>query len=639
MQLAHHEEELRRVIREYVDAFIDDGRADLVNQLLWEATLTVALTFLGVPEDDKARLRRFSVAHTVNTWGRPAPEEQLAVAEGVGRFWQLSGEIVDRLRAAPEGPGWMPYSIRQNREQPEVVTDSYVHSIMMAGIVAAHETTANASANAIRLLLEDGDAWTALVRDPSLIPNAVEECLRHSGSIIAWRRITTRDTELGGVRLPAGSRVLIANSSANHDERHFDDPDALDIRRVNAGEHLSFGFGSHQCMGKNLARMELQIFLEELTRRIPHLRIAEQEFTYLSNTSFRGPEHLWVEWDPAVNPERSTPSVLAERSELVIGQPSSRLLSQTLTVSAREVVADGILRLTLSAPEGETVPAWTAGSHIDLDCGGLSRQYSLCGDPADRQHHVIAVLREPEGRGGSRWVHDELHIGDEVVVRGPRNHFRLDPDAGRHVFVAGGIGVTPVMALAAQAAREGQDYTLLYAGSTRRTMAFVDELVAEHGERLQVFVSDEGTRMDLPALFGSPEDGTTVYACGPTRLLDGLAEAMTAWPASALRTEHFASAGTLLDPENEHEFDVTLADSGLRLRVGRDKTVLQVLREANIDVQSDCEEGICGSCEVGVLSGGIDHRDLVLSVAERQASRTMMACCSRASGDSITVDL
>ena len=141
--------------------------------------------------------------------------------------------------------------------------------------------------------------WREICEDPSLIPNAVEECLRHNGSVAAWRRLATTDAQVGGVDIPAGSKLLIVMSSANHDERHFADADLFDIRRDNASDHLTFGYGSHQCMGKNLARMEMQIFLEEFTRRLPHMRLSEQTFSYVPNTSFRGPEHLWVEWDPA----------------------------------------------------------------------------------------------------------------------------------------------------------------------------------------------------------------------------------------------------------------------------------------------------------------------------------------------------
>ena len=160
--------------------------------MLWEVPLTVALHFLGVPEEDMDTLRRYR--SRIPSIPPPAPEEQVAVAHAVGNFWQLAGRILDKMRQDPDAPGWMQYGIRKQRELPDVVTDSYLHSMMMAGIVAAHETTANAAANAIKLLLQHPDAWRELCADPGLIPNAVEECLRHNGSVAARRRVVTRDT-------------------------------------------------------------------------------------------------------------------------------------------------------------------------------------------------------------------------------------------------------------------------------------------------------------------------------------------------------------------------------------------------------------------------------------------------------------
>ncbi|MCR3718098.1 MULTISPECIES: cytochrome P450/oxidoreductase [Prauserella salsuginis group] len=640
-RLSHHEPMVRRLTREYVDRFVDAGKADLVDEMLWEVPLTVALHFLGVPEEDMATLRKYSIAHTVNTWGRPSPEEQLTVAENVGKFWQYAGTVLDKLRRDPSGDGWMPYSIRKQREFPDVITDSYLHSMMMAGIVAAHETTANAAANALKLLLENRTVWEELCADPGLIPNAVEECLRHSGSVAAWRRLVTSDTTVGGVPIPAGAKLLIVNSSANRDERHFEDPDSVDIRRDNATEHLTFGYGSHQCMGKNLARMELQVFLEELTRRLPHLDLVPgQRFTYVPNTSFRGPEHLWVQWDPAANPERTDPALLHTRHPVRIGEPTTRGLSRTLTVERAEPAARDVVEITLAAPAGTPLPSWSPGAHIELQLGDdVSRQYSLCGDPEDRSRYRIAVLRDPDSRGGSRYVHDELRPGTSVAVRGPRNHFRLDAATRHHVFVAGGIGITPILAMADAVRAAGGSYELHYCGRSADTMALLDRVRRDHGPRLHEHVSDAGTRLDVTTLLAEPADGTRIYACGPQRLLSALDAASAHWPEDALSVEHFTTAGRELDPAVEHAFDVSLADSGLTVRVAPDQTVLAALRAANIDVPSDCEEGLCGTCEAPVLDGEVDHRDVVLTRAERSAGTRMMTCCSRACGASLTLGL
>lgn len=639
-ELKHHEPMVRQLAREYVDRFIDDGRAELVDQMLWEVPLTVALHFLGVPEEDMDTLRKYSIAHTVNTWGKPKPEEQVEVAHAVGSFWQFAGKVLEKMRQDPEAPGWMQYGIRKQREHPEVVTDSYLHSMMMAGIVAAHETTANAAANALKLLLQHPRVWREICEDPSLIPNAVDECLRHNGSVAAWRRLATKDVQIDGVDIPAGSKLLIVTSSANHDERHFADADLFDIRRDNASEHLTFGYGSHQCMGKNLARMEMQVFLQELTTRLPHIKLSEQKFTYVPNTSFRGPEHLWVEWDPALNPERRNPGLLDAHVPVRIGEPSRHTVTRPVVVESVERVAGDIVKLRLVAADGGTLPRWTPGSHVDVECGSpeRTRQYSLCGDPADTALE-IAVLREQDGRGGSAWIHANVRAGDRLRIRGPRNHFRMDESIGRAIFIAGGIGITPISAMARRAKTLGIDYELHYSGRSRQTMAFVDELRAMHGDRLQVYADDEGMRNDLPALLARPRPDTQVYACGPARMLNALEECCATWPDDALRTEHFVSTVSALDPAKEHAFEVELKDSAVVVTVAADQTLLKALRAANIDVQSDCEEGLCGSCEVRVLQGEVDHRDVVLTRTERDANIKMMVCCSRARGQRLVLEL
>ncbi len=633
--LAAHEPMVRELARDYVDRFVDKGEADLVDEMFWEVTLTVALHFLGVPEEDMPTLRKYSIAHTVNTWGRPSPEQQVEVAEAVGNFWHFAGEVVAKLRADPSGPGWMPYSIRLQRELPDIITDSYLHSMMMAGIVAAHETTANAAANAVKSLLENRSAWDELCADPALISNAVEECLRHNGSVAAWRRLVTADTEIGGVPVPRGAKLLIVNSSANHDERHFDDPDEFDVRRDNAADHLTFGYGSHQCLGKNLARMELQVFLEELTKRLPHLEpVPGRKLTYLPNTSFRGPEHLWVSWDPAANPERRDPGLLNRPHPVRIGEPLRRAITRTVTVEAVEPVAENVVSVTLS---GAGLPRWTPGSHIDVELGESSRQYSLCGDPAEPDRYRIAVLRERESRGGSRFVHERLEVGETLRIRGPRNHFRLDPGADDYLFVAGGIGITPIIAMADHAHAAGAAYEIHYCGRGESTMALLDRLRRDHGDALTVHTSSGG-RLDVDALLAEPVAGRQVYACGPQRLLTALEAAMIRWPQDSLRVEHFEAA-SLLDPASEHAFDVELADSGGTVMVPADLTVLTALRAAGVDVPSDCEEGLCGSCEVAVLDGTVDHRDRVLTRAERATGRSMMTCCSRACGTTLALGL
>lgn len=638
-RLAAYEPMVRRLARERLDRLVDQGRADLVAEIFYEIPLTIALKFLGVPDEGAEQLRRFAVAHTLNTWGRPTPEEQLAIAENVGRFWQTAQRILDDMLARPDGEGWMYESIRQHHRHPDVVPMSYLRSMMMAILAAAHETTSNATANAFMTLLTHRRAWDALCANPALIPNAVEECLRVAGSIIAWRRIATADAVVGGVPIAKGSRLLLVQASANADRRHFENPAEVDVYRENAVEHLSFGYGAHQCMGKNIGRMQMRVFLEEFTRRLPHLRLVPgQRFEFLANTSFRGPASLWVEWDPAHNPERRG-APAAPLPPFTIGPPPRDGLARPVVV--REVHAEGedLVRLVLADPHGARLPAWTAGAHVDLLAGGFRRKYSLCGPADDPQVLQVVVQREAAGRGGSRHFCDRLRPGDALQIAGPKNLFRLDEGARRYVLVAAGIGITPIAAMADRLQRLGKPFELHYAGRSRRRMALLARLQRDHGERLVLHVKDEGGRLRLPPVLAGVDGDTRVYACGPARLIDELEALAAGWPEGVLHFEHFHADGALADPARHRAFVAVLKDSDTRVEVAAGQTLLQALQAAGHDVPCDCGEGLCGTCEVAVLEGAVEHRDKVLTQAERAAGRRMMACCSRAAGATIVLAL
>ncbi|SEO81218.1 Cytochrome P450 [Salinihabitans flavidus] len=637
-KLAKHEPMVRRLTRSYMDRFIDRGHADLVSDIFYEIPLTVALHFLGVPDEGAEELRQFAVAHTLNTWGRPTPEEQLEISENVGRFWKTANDILDRMRADPTGEGWMYDTIRMHNEHPEAVPESYLRSMMMAILAAAHETTSNATSNAFWTLLNDRPAWEDLVANPALIPSAVEECLRVAGSIVAWRRIATDDTEVGGVKIPEGGKLLIVQASANKDRRHWENPDEVDIYRDNAAEHMSFGYGAHQCMGKNIARMEMRVFLEEFTRRLPHMRLVPgQTFRNLPNTSFRGPQSLEVEWSPQDNPERRDPAILDRTVSFPIGAPRKDDILRQMTVTDVREEAEGVRRITLADPRGRDLPRWSPGAHIDLVSGDIRRKYSLCGERADAGHYTVCILREDAGKGGSRYFHEHVKPGDTLHIAGPKNHFRLDEEAAEHILIAGGIGITPILAMADRLKEAGTPYVLHYCGSIRGRMAFLGRAMRDHGAALSLHVGEEGTRLDLDAALADLPPGAQVYACGPERLLNALEDMAEGWPEGMLHIEHFTTGAGGLDPEKEHSFEAVLRDSDLTLTVRNDQTLLDALTAAGVDVPCDCNEGLCGTCEVGVLDGEVDHRDKVLSRAERGANDRMMACSSRAKGGRIVL--
>lgn len=299
----------------------------------------------------------------------------------------------------------------------------------------------------------------------------------------------------------------------------------------------------------------------------------------------------------------------------------------------RRLIADGVLALTLADPLGAPLPVWAPGAHIDLLLApGLERQYSLCGDPADRTSWRIAVLREEHGRGGSAYAHERLGLGDKVRFRGPRNHFALRT-APRYRFVAGGIGITPILPMLAAAEAAGAEWSLLYGGRSRSSMAFAGEL-ARYGDRVTLAPEDETGLLDLPPVLDHLPDDTLVYCCGPGPLLYAVAARC---PAGRLHVERFRPKEQL--GHEEGEFEVVLARSGRRLTVPPGVSVLDAVRAAGVEVLYSCTEGTCGTCETEVVEGTPDHRDSLLTEDERAAGETMLICVSRCRGKRLVLDL
>lgn len=323
-------------------------------------------------------------------------------------------------------------------------------------------------------------------------------------------------------------------------------------------------------------------------------------------------------------------SLLAGRTSVVdVRRATSGEVDLELTVQSVVGAADGVRVLDLAHPDGAELPGWAPGAHIDLHLGELVRQYSLCGDPLDRTRWQVAVLREPDGRGGSLFVHDRLSAGDRIAVRGPRNHFWLER-APRYRFIAGGIGVTPLLPMIAEVDRSGAEWTLDYGGRSRATMAFADDLTERYGNRVRLHPREESRLSEqLAAVLADPMPGELVYCCGPAPLLAAVERACATWPAHALHLEHFTPREGLVTREDE-AFDVELVQSGRVLPIPADKPIMLVLRDAGIDVPSSCEEGTCGTCETEVLGGEIDHRDSLLTAAEQAANDVMFICVSRA---------
>ncbi|AAK24365.1 PDR/VanB family oxidoreductase [Caulobacter vibrioides] len=311
-------------------------------------------------------------------------------------------------------------------------------------------------------------------------------------------------------------------------------------------------------------------------------------------------------------------------------------------VASRARAAEGIAQLDLVCAEGRDLPAFEAGAHIDLFLGnGLTRQYSLCSDPAERSFYRIAVLRELTSRGGSAYVHEALTEGATLEISPPRNLFALDETAEEHLLFAGGVGVTPILAMAKRLSALGRAFTFHYCARDRSRAAFLNELsTAPFTSAVRLsFDAEPDTRLDLDVALARPKPGRRLYVCGPggfmTHVIDGALA--RGWSGDQIRKEHFAAAP--LSAGQDQPFELVIASSGQIVTVAADQTAAQALEAAGVFVPVSCEQGVCGTCLTRVIDGQPDHRDAFQTDEERAANDQFTPCCSRARSPRLVLDL
>jgi phthalate 4,5-dioxygenase reductase subunit len=309
-----------------------------------------------------------------------------------------------------------------------------------------------------------------------------------------------------------------------------------------------------------------------------------------------------------------------------------------LRVTRNEQIAEGIHLLEFCDPRGNLLPEFSAGAHVAVRVpNGLLRKYSLCNDPAERNRYQIAVKRETNGRGGSINLIDAVKAGDELTVTAPVNDFGLPPRAQDFLFIAGGIGVTPIMAMIRQVMAEGKRFRLFYCSRSPETTAFRDELSTPQLKDMVTIHYDEGDTsrsLDLRPILAERKNREHLYCCGPRPLMEAVRAMTDHWSSTAVHFEAFSEAET--HKADDKPFKVKLARSGAVLDVPTDRTILEALREHGLEVPSSCETGTCGTCRTKLLDGEADHRDLVL--AEHERKDTIMICVSRARGGDLTID-
>jgi tetrachlorobenzoquinone reductase len=326
-----------------------------------------------------------------------------------------------------------------------------------------------------------------------------------------------------------------------------------------------------------------------------------------------------------------------------IGQDAAMsALLETLMVQVADVRAEAkdVVTLELRAIGGGELPPFTPGAHLDLHLpNGLVRNYSLTNDWRERDRYVIGVGRAADSRGGSSYVHSSIRAGAQLKVSAPRNNFTLDEDAASFLFIAGGIGVTPILAMVRWCVAKNKPWRLIYASRSRQRAAFYEDLCALDRERLHFHFDDErGQILDAAQAISSWTDGERIYCCGPTPLMDAVKSLTEHLPSGTVRFEWFTTPDDD-GPRESNSFTVRLERSDAEFEVPEHKSILEVLEEHGFDIPFSCREGLCGTCVTNVCSGEPDHRDYVLSDEERESGKMMTICCSRSKSPVLALDL
>ena len=317
------------------------------------------------------------------------------------------------------------------------------------------------------------------------------------------------------------------------------------------------------------------------------------------------------------------------------------MLQVNVTRKADE--ADGICSFELCPVDGSTLPAFEAGAHIEIHIAdGLTRQYSLCNDPRERHRYLISVLKDPSSRGGSRAMHEQVQSGQTLFISAPRNLFPLDRSAQRHLLFGGGIGITPMLAMAWELSHQGADFELHYCFRSSQRAAFVEMLAQTRFADRITLHDDSGPqtqKLDAPALLAAPHADTHLYVCGPTGFMNYILDAAqnAGWSQDRVHKEFFAADP--VDQSANVPFEVELASNGQVFRIPAERSVFEVLDEAGIAIESSCEQGVCGTCVTRVLKGIPEHRDKFLTEAEHAANDRFTPCCSRARSSRLVLDL
>ena len=625
--LASVRRRIQETAYELIDALVNKGTFDSVSELARYLPETIVTELVGLPDDGRESMPQwaaasFNIIGVQNERGRQGVETIKEMRE-----WIETKATPDRLK-----PGSWTARIQELAET-EVIPKWMSPLLIRDYINPSLDTTISATGQLIYQLGRNPDQWALLRKNPGLVPNAVNEAVRLSSPIRTFSRTVTENYELAGVPLPKGARIMVLYASANRDEQKFVDPDAFDVTR-DGTEHLGFGHGIHMCVGMHLAKLEMEALLYAMISRVGEIKVAEP--TLAINNTIYGFDRLPVEFSPA---EKQTPAFKPITAD---DEVASYWIDAV--ISERRWLADEIIGLIIAARDGSALPPFSAGAHIDIEIKpGVIRQYSLCNRPcgsnADIEVYQIAVLRERNGRGGSNAIHENFLTGSNIRIGHPKNNFALDSDATHTVLFAGGIGITPILAMSYALTDRGASFEAHYSVRTRSKAAFHEEIMhSSFADKYSIYLDDDcDIPFELSVIFRRVDRAAHIYVCGPKGYMDYVLTAARSagFQEAQLHVEFF---GAEIDT-NGDPFTLVLEKSGQTFEVSCDKTILETLEQNGHIIQKSCESGVCGTCVTNVLEGTPDHRDLVLTTEEKAGNRKIAICCSRSRSKALVLDL
>ena len=637
------------VARRMIDQIMARGDScDFVRDFTLPFPSTVLSELLGIDPSMVETFKRWAES----TLGQNSAHEIRDEAEKLRRFAEIARDVKDfeayvkvQIEERRRSPGQdMITHLVQAAESGEKLTMEEVLKLTRLFIVAGNHTTTQAMGMMMHLLISHPEQMRLLSNDLSLVANAFEESLRYLCPFTMVPRKTLQEVEIAGLVVPKGCWVAPILASANHDEAVFENPEIFDIRRK-IPRLMAFSAGNHQCIGQSLARLEAQLAFEEWFSRassfsfdgeaVPHPALGNRGFDSLPIRFERrmAKAVTTVRQDESAVRQVATAEKLAAMSDHQLGLDKR----PTMTVKVQWVrdVSSTVKMFKLIHPTGGLLPRFTPGSHIIVhmrDGDKVHRNsYSLLNAGiGERLTYFIAVQLADNSKGGSKYLHERVERGSELTISVPANCFPPAEHAAKHLLIAGGIGITPLIAHRFYLKQQGEAIELHYAFRSGETAAFTDELVFENDPTSHLYDESLGQRLDIPALIRRQPLGTHLYTCGPEGFMDAAIEAAEAlgWPEDSIHVERFGAAPR----KGDLPFEVICKCSGKTLEVGADELLIDSLERAGYEIPFACRSGSCGSCETRVLEGAIIHRDSVLTAAERAEGNKMMVCVSRGTG-------